>query len=237
MNLFKNAPALSSRVNKGSMLLRNAQVLDTRLVKARLDIFSATHRRYIEAVAKVDEATDLERQEAQTIEKLDAQQDKAVEALAVALINDRQPRKSPFDKFSVLSPSEIVNMAMADEAKAIQALVHAVKLDDMLSKKTHNVAERAAAAALQIEAALPAWETRRVFLSGVRQERDNIGVQWDIDYAALRHLTRSLVETPVLYERLFREDSRLARKNRTPNAPPNQAENPPTPANPVDKAA
>jgi hypothetical protein len=197
------------------MLLANAQVLDTRPVKARLNAFTATHRRFIEAQAKVDEADDLERAEAKRVLQLDLDQDEAVETLAVCLINDRQPRRNPFGKFSDHTPSEIAGMAYADEAKAIHALVEAVQRDKSLSQKTRSAAAQAEAAAGKLEAALPGWELRRVFLAGVRQERDNLSVQWDVDYTALRHLARSVVEAPHLFERLFRADSRISRRVNT----------------------
>src|SRR5206468_1461733 len=118
------------------------------------------------------------------------------------LINDRQPRRNPFAKYSDHAPSEITGLGYADEAKAIHTLAEVVQRDKSLSHKTHTAAAQADAAAHNLEEALPGWELRRAFLAAVRQERDNLSVQWDLDYTALRHLARSVIEAPQLFERL-----------------------------------
>ncbi len=111
---MKNAPPRSSRLNRGTMILANAQLVNTKSFKARLDAFAGIHGRYIEAHTKVEEAEALERTELQRVEQFDGEQDKAITALSAALLLDGESRRNPFPASPIAAPGRCACSGSAD---------------------------------------------------------------------------------------------------------------------------
>lgn len=218
----------SLRLKKGDALLAKAQVVDTKPLEARLNAFAATHRSYGEAQAKVDEVDAQLRAAVIRLAQLDADQDDAVEALALCLANEGEPRGNPFASFNAEAPGRLKALAVADEAREIHTLVAAVLRGKSLAQATRDAAQAAEQAALQVEAALPPLEALRGNLNAARQQRDAIAHSWDTDFSNLRRWTRATadIEAPGLYTKLF--GTRTTRKAKPDTTPPT-AENPPTP--------
>jgi hypothetical protein len=212
MDLLKTALRANTRMKKGNVLLANAQIVNTKPVKARFDAFVETHRRYIEAQANVDEAEGLERAELKRVEQQDGMQDRAIDALSAALLLDGEPRRNPFTRFSDRGPGQIIALSFAEKVKAVHNLVTTLRRSMGLSEATLQAADKAEEAALKVEEAQSGWELRRTNLALVRQARDSLGTQWDTAYSALRNLTKSVVENRDLYATLFARPNRSAKK-------------------------
>jgi hypothetical protein len=223
----RKKPSLSpgQRLEIGAALLNAAKVVDIKRVKSRLDAFATVHQSYSEAQGQVEAAENELRAEQARVAMLDADQDDAVEALALCLTIDKQPRANPFAAFGTDGPGRIKGMALADEVKAIHALVTNVQRNKALSQATLDAAQSAEQAAQKVEAALVPLETLRGNLGAAREMRDTIAHRWDIHLAALRHWARAAtaVEAPGLYTALFGRSSRPAKKAKpstTPSATP-----------------
>src|SRR4029079_3386786 len=162
----------STRLNKGHMLLANAQMVDTRPVQGRLDSFMDVHRRYIEAQVKVDEAVALERAERQRIEQLDGTQDQGLTAVAGALLVNGEPRRNVFARFADRAPGQMSALPCAEKAKAIHNLAANLHRSMGVPEALLVAAAQAEEAACKLEEALPGWELRRGYLSVTRQSRD-----------------------------------------------------------------
>lgn len=212
----------SARLDTGAAILNNAQAINTKPVKGRLDAFAAAHRSYAEAQRKVDAVEAALATEQARLAQLDADQDDAVEALALSLSNDGQPRNNPFANFSNLGPGRLKSMAVADEAKAIHTLVATLQRSKSLSPATLGAAQNAEQAAQKLEAALPALAALRGDLKSARSFRDSVAHNWDANLTALRLAARgaAATEVPGLYTALFGRKARLTTRAKGAAQPP-----------------
>ena len=228
----RNKPTLSpgKRLKTGATILAAMRVVNTKPVQKRLDAFAAAHRAYGDAQAKVDAAdAELRAGQAQVVQ-LDAEQDAALEALALCLANNGQSREKPFAAFNADSPARIKTMPFAEEAQAIHALVASLRIDTSLSQATLDAAQRAEQAAQKVEAALVPLDALRNTLSAAREVRDNLASAWDTSLAVLRRgaLAEGDNGAPGLYTSLFGRRSRAKKAKPVPvQAAP--ATTPPTP--------
>ena len=223
-----------ARLNTGAAILTNAQAVNTKPVKGRLDAFAAAHRRYCEAQRKVDKAEAALGNGQARLAHLDADQDDAVEALALCLANDGQPRTQPFGSLSNFGPAKLKTLPVADEAKAIHDLVATLQRNKSLSHATRSAAQNAERAAQRLEAALPPLETLRTALKAARSLRDTIAQTWDANLTALRLAARGAAATdvPGLPSALFGRRTRATPKAKGATQAPTQISSP-APTNPA----
>ena len=224
----------SARLNIGATILTNAQAINTKPVKGRLDAFAAAHRGYAEAQRKVDKVEAALAIEQTRVAHLDADQDDAVEALALCLANDGQPRNNPFARFSNVGPGRLKALHFADEARAIHDLVATLLRSKSLSPTTRTAAQAAERAAQKVDAALPPLEPLRNDLKSARSFRDTIGQTWDANLTALRLAARgaAATEVPGLDTALFGRRTRSTAKAK--GTPQHPAQTPSTaPSTPV----
>ena len=207
----------SKRLKTGATILAAAQVVDTKPVQDRFDAFAKAHRSYCDAQSKVD-AADAALRTAQTqLVQLDAEQDSAVEALALCLIHEGQPREKPFAAFSADAPGRIKAMTFAEEAQAIHTLVANVQRDTSLSPAALAAAQRAEQAAANLETALAPLAALRNTLSAARELRDTLAPTWDAALGVLRRGVAAASDdgAPGLSTALFGRRSRAAKKKPT----------------------
>jgi len=108
-------------VRRGESILSAARAIDTSLVKARLERFERAHQDYADAHRKVEAAEGQLRMAEIRVETCDAVQDKAVAALAGALIADGQPYANAFAPFGALPISKLTRLLPRKEAEAAPA--------------------------------------------------------------------------------------------------------------------
>lgn len=223
---------LTGRLETGAAILAAARAVDTTLVKARLGAFASAQRSYVEAQRQVEAADATLREGQVRLARRDAEQDEAVEGLAVALVAGGQPRGKPFHAFGTDTPSVIKQMTTATKAKAIHQLVDAVQSLKRAGKAVLQAAQAAEQAAQRAEAALLAVDRLEAVLSKNRQARDRIGQTWKTTLEALKLGARSAAAdgAPGLYTALFGRSIRTRKKVVTPAPPP--APVPPAPAPP-----
>jgi hypothetical protein len=210
------------------VILAASEVVDVTLIATRLNAFATVHRAYTEAQRLVETAETQLRAGQTKVAERDADQDEALEKLAVALVNDGQPRTNPFAAFGAESPSIIKQLNVAEEAKAIHKLVDAVQADPTVSKKARRAAQLADEAARQTETELVPIDKLQASLRTARDARETAGTAWDTELAALKRRARSAADegAPALYKALFGSLSRPKKKPDTP-----------TPSSPVANAA
>jgi len=203
-----------ARRHTGDAILANAQALNMKPVKSWFDAFADVHRSYVEAQQKVETVEQALAQEQARTLQLDADQDDAVEALALCLVNDGEPRTRPFARFGHQAPGTMKSLAMEEEARAIHALVATLQRHKSLSPATLAAANNAEEAARKLEAGLPPLEVRRQEVKAARGFRDTIGQKWDTQLAALRLAVRGAAATtvPGLYTALFGRSGRSTKK-------------------------
>lgn len=157
----RSAQASSRRLRIGAAALAAAEVVDTKLVAARVSAFAEAHRGYVDAGRRVDEAKARLDAERLKLAQLGAEHDEAVEKLACCLVNDGQPRSNPFEAFDADSPGNIKRMAPAEAARAVRALLAALARSSQISATTREAAERVEQVTQQVEAALAPVKTLR----------------------------------------------------------------------------
>jgi hypothetical protein len=221
----------------GASILAAARTLDTRIIKARLAAFEAAQRTYSTGHDKVHTAEAQLGAAQLRLDELDAQQDQAVEALAAALIVDGQPRTNAFAAYGVPAPGKLMNLPVADEAKAVHQLVAAVQRGRGVSKPTLQAAQAAQKAARAIEQALVEMEKRQNVVREARHTRDAVAQTWATALAALKRGARAAADegAPTLYATLFDRPQRPNGKNgKSPKAAAAPVPAPtPEPANPA----
>lgn len=234
MEVLKNAPSRSSRLHKGNVVLANAQKVNTKALKARLNAFADVHRSFLEAQTEVEVAETAERGELKRIEEIDGELEKAITALSAALLLNGEPRRNAFGRFSDYGPGQMVVLPFAEKVRAAYALAANLRRNMGSSPAIITAAEQLEKAAHAVEAALPNWELRRTYLNVAREGRDSLNVRWDTAYTALRLLTQSVVEDPNLYAVLFArprrpKKTRASRDTGTGSEPPPTAAPAPVP--------
>lgn len=216
---------LDTRLDIGTAVLAAARMIDTEPIKTRLNAFAGAQRRYAEAQRQL-EAARVPLQEAQVRLGLrDAEQDRAVETLARALVTDGQPRANPFAAFGTASPSVVKQMQYAAEAKAVHQLVAALQRNKTVRRVTLDAAAAADKAATAVEAALRAVETLGDALNTARRSRDEAAQSWETTLAALKRGARAAADDGILglYQALFGHQNRPAAKPSKPTPAPTPA--------------
>ncbi len=219
----------TKRAMVGDAILAKAQMVDTKPIRARLSSFAETHRSYCAAQRKVDEAERQRLATDQRLEQLDTAQIKAIEALAVALVNEGEPRSNPFERFTTCAPGQMKKLLYVDEVKAVREIVAAVNDNKSLLPATKALGDTAARAADALEAALPELDASERNLETARQMRDPLERDWDSSYAVLRSITRTIgkAEAPGLFGKLFGHTLRNTHKaSADTQPPPNPAPSP-----------
>lgn len=139
MRTKKIAASQTSRLQTGAAILAAARTVDTRPIQARLTRFERAHQGYLDAHRKVEVAEAQLRAARAGVSARDAEQDRAVETLACALVNDGQPRISPFAAFDAPSPTALAHLSVRDQATAVHTLVSALQRHAGISKATLTV--------------------------------------------------------------------------------------------------
>lgn len=137
--------------------------------------------------------------------ELKADQDRAVDELARALVADGQPRSNPFGAFGPLAPGKLMEIPAPDAARAVHQLVAAVLRAKALSKPTLQAAQTAERKAAAVESALTQIEKRRDALREARHTRAAHAHTWATALAALKRGARAAADdgAPNLYATLF----------------------------------
>jgi hypothetical protein len=221
---------LTGRLETGAAILAAAKMLDITLVKARLGAFASAQRNYVEAQRQVDAADAALREGQVRLARRVAEQDEAMERLAVALVAGGQPRAKPFTAFGTEPPSIIKQMPAAAKTKAIHQLVDAVQSQKSIGKAALHAAQAAAQAALRADAALLAVNKIQATLSSRRRARDDIGQTWKTTFMGLK-LGARYDGPPGLYTALFQHPVHSRKKAVTPL--PTPAPTPPAPTPPA----
>lgn len=229
----------TKRVKVGDALLAKAQLVDTKPVKARLTHFATTHRSYCAAQRQVDEAERQRGVVLRRIEQLDTAQMNAIEALAVALINEGEPRFNPFERFATHAPGQMKGLLIADEIHAVREVVAAVQSNKLLSAATKALADAAEQAAAAVEAALPEIDASNRNLDMARQMRDPLERAWDSDFSILRTLARVVgkAEAPGLFANLFGHTDTARTAQKVTESPPSPTTAPVAASPPASTAA
>jgi len=244
MAIKKVGMSPGGRLETGAAVLAAAEVINSKLIqfiKPRLLEFSAAHRSYVDAQAKVDAANIKFRAAQAELGRCDAEQGEVVEALAGTLCADGQPRSNPFAAFGAAAPFNIKRLPSADEAAAVHELVAAIRRGKNLSKATLEAAAVADKAARAVEAALAPLAKLEEAARNARHTRDAIGQTWETTLAVLRRAARTAEDdgAPGLYAALFgrlgratkrRSNTDAAAQTPDPNPP---ATNAPAPVKPA----
>ena len=220
------------RLEMGAAILAAARVVDTTLVSARLAAFARAHRGYADAQQQVEAAEKQLRDSQVRLALRDAEQDRAVEILALRVANTGQPRSNPFAAFGIASPSTIKQMTPAAEAKAIHQLVTVIQQRKGLGREVQTAAAAAEAAAKTVDTTAGAVQKLQSTWDTCRQARDGIGQIWAVALAALKRGARSAADegAPDLYAALFERPHRPVKKKSQPVTPPDPQPQPtPTP--------
>ncbi len=210
----RSSPA--KRLERGAAVLNAAQAVDTRLVKERLERFERVQTQYVDAQQKVDAGeSGLEAAKARLAASNDVQE-KAVEALARALVTEGQARSNPFEAFGAPSPSVLLKAPGAPATKAVRQLVVKIEADRGVGKKTIEAARAAEKAAHAVDQALAAVKSAKAAVRGARRTQDAIGEEWESALAALKRLASAVAEegAPDVYVKLFPPVARAAPKGK-----------------------
>ncbi len=218
MNMKKSSLGPTTRLEMGAAILAAAESHSTRHIDRRLTAFIAAQRRFVVAQRRVDAADERLRATLARVAARDRAQDAALEGLARALVAEGQPRRNPFAAFGSAAPSELKDIAAAEEAKAIHQLVGAVRGHKLVGKATLDAAQVAEKAARAVEAALVPLAALEQQSRTSRQRRDTIGHEWDAAMSALRRGARAAADdgAPGLYTALFGRFLRSAPRKRKP---------------------
>lgn len=209
------------RVVTGDAVLTRATTTDTRAVKVRLAAFSKAHAALVRAQSVVDGAEAKLAAAQASVADADVTQDESVDALALALVTNGQPRISPFRGLSSYAPTTLKKLGYADEAKLVRALtkkVRARKSSDAAVLRACGVAEKAAAKVVAALAKLPALEASVV---AARARRDALSLPWERDFGALKRAARAAADDGAvgLFDALFATTAPAPRRTRKTPAP------------------
>jgi hypothetical protein len=213
------------RLKKGVAILAASEVVNVRLVQKRLGAFAEAQRTYAKAQRAVEAAEAALRANLGKLDACDVQQDEAVEQLVLALINDGQPRTSPFAAFAMPAPSTIRQLPCAEEAQAIHKLAGAVQQDHAIGAAARRAAQEADDAAKKMDKALVLIEKLRASVRSAQQTRSGAGKTWSLALAALKRGARAAADDGAadLYMKLFGTESRPKKKPASPTPAPTPA--------------
>ena len=222
------------RVRRGESILSAARAIDTGLVKARLERFERAHHEYVDAQQKLEAAeADLRTAEIR-VETRDAAQDKAVAALAGALLADGQPIGNPLAPYGAPPIGKLTRLQFGKEAKAVRELVAAVQRDGRLGKATLQAAQVADKAARAVEQALVPFQNMQRGVRETQRMRDVRAQAWGAAVSTLRHDARTAARDgmPQVYAALF-PPSRPAKTKPPAENPPEVTQPPAAPTAPA----
>ncbi len=214
MKTKENTLHPAGRLRTGAAVLAAAEVVNTRLIRKRVETFTEAHRSYAKA-QRAAQAAEAELRDCQgRLVARDREQDDAVEWLARALINEGWPRANPFAPYAMPASSAIRKLPYAEEAKAIHALVAAVQRDRTVGTAVRRAADAAAGAAQNTERELAPWDKLSAAVRSARETRDAVGRTWDLALAALKRAARAAADDGAseLYVKLFGRASRPKKK-------------------------
>jgi hypothetical protein len=204
------------RLQIGASVLSAARLVDTRLVTARLARFAREHRLYVETDRKVTAMARKLQAARAHLSRCGRVLAEAVEALACALIADGHQRRNPFARFKVPSPSVLVRLPFAGEARAVHRLVAAIRRRTPVGPRTSEAARAADEAARAIEDAIVAVAKVEPEVRVARRTRDAMRHGWHSAYVALRNGARAAMDdgAPDLHATLFTASPRARTKRR-----------------------
>lgn len=219
----------AGRLRTGAAILAAAEVVNTRLIRKRVEAFAEAHQTYAKAQRAVQAAEAELRACQERLAARDREQDEAVEWLARALINEGWPRANPFGPYAMPASSAIRKLPVAEEAKTIHALTEAVQRDHTTSTAVRRAAQAADEAADKTEKELAPWDKLNAGVRSTRETRDAVGRTWDLALAALKRATRAAADDGAaqlyvkLFGRMIRPKKKAAAPGQTP-APANAAQ-------------
>lgn len=212
----------AARVKLGAAVLAASRGVDTRLVKERLQRFEEVHRNYTSAQKKVDAAEAQYLAVQAGLEKLDETLNETVEGLAVALVQEGQPRRNPFEAFGAPAPSGVTKLSFTEKTAVVRKLVATVVRSRNVTEATIKAAQAAEEAARALEHAMLPVAKLEENVRHARGLRDAVGIDWDTALNALRGVARVAARegAPSLHAALFRAVSRAATKTKPPSETP-----------------
>lgn len=205
------------RLRLGASVLSAAHAADTRLVAERLARFAREHRDY---VAAQDDVTTGERRlrvaRAQVVNGR-ADLDRALDALARALIANGARRLNPFAALGVPCASQLARLGVATTTKTVRRLVATVRRRRSIDERTSQAAAAVERATRTIEEATATVAAIEETLRAARALRDARSHAWHAAFTALRHAARAAAHegAPHVHARLF-PPPRRPRKRSSP---------------------
>jgi hypothetical protein len=227
-------PASTWRLRLGESMLAAAQSFDTSPVKARFAEFERTHQEYAEAHLNVEGAEAHLRTVQMELTACDRVHNKAITALAGALISEGQPIVGPFAAYGGPPIRPLIRLPRAQKTHTVHELVTVMQRDGSLGEATLKAAKAADTAARAVEEAFVPVSTLRKAVRDARKQRDTKALSWDRAFACLKYDARAVARagTPEIYRALFGRPGTKSTKAAA-NSPPVTAASPATPADPT----
>lgn len=216
MNTIQIARAAARRAAVGDGILTAAAGVDGTAIREDLAAFTKSHSEFSAAHHRVAELENRLRAQQQLVDECDAEQGRTVNALAGALMFAGFPSRNPFQSFGGESPSRVRQLPNADEAKAIQRLVAAVRGTNGLPPLVLEAATACEVAASRMVTLAAESETLQATLREQRQARDHLIPSWEAALTALKRTARYVSESggPGLFAAMFERPSRPTRRAR-----------------------
>jgi hypothetical protein len=209
------------RLALGTSVLSGAKGVDTSPVKDRLGRFERVHRTYASTQRKVDAIQSALRAAQSRGARRRAAQQKALDALAGALIMEGKSKANPFESFGKPPPSVLMRPSAADAAQAVHDLVAAIQASGTVTKVAAEAAQAADKAARAVDETAVEIEKLQDGARHARRVRDAGVAAWQSAFDALRHAARAAAAdgAPGLYEALFPKVVRVSVKTKTTETP------------------
>lgn len=214
------ADSHSGRIEAGDRVLARAAQHDTRPLKKRLTEFTRVHVALVKAQRTVQTAEDKHAALLDVLAEHDVDQDAGVDALAVALIAEGQPRLQPFKGLGVASPSEVRREPFVAEARTI------LKLATRLSKRkltpaTKSALKKVTDSAKRVIAADERASAAETAVRDAREKRDALILPWSRAFVTLKRAARVADDDGAkgLYPALFHAAAAKPRKAKPAPAP------------------
>lgn len=210
----------AGRLQAGAVVLSAAKSVDTTCVATRLTAFAQAQAAYAAAQRAVDETQARITSELVNVADEDAALKIVLNKLVLALLNDRQPRLSPFVAFGAPSPSALMRLHYDEKPMAMRKLIAAIRRNELLSKDSQEAATLVESAVAVLEKAAAPIALLHDALTEARSDRDALSDRWDEALASLKRGAQAGIDegAPGLYAALFGRASNRAKQRRSQTA-------------------
>jgi hypothetical protein len=222
MKTLQSGQSPGSRLEAGQQVIERAKSVNPTPVKKRFDSFTAIHKLYAAAQAKVTKADLALRKQQAKLAEADVRQDEAIARLAAQLPADGLPRMQPFKPFGFTSPSVLQQRQATDEAKLVQKLGAAVLKHKAVSATTKGAASAAVKAADGVVTASAPIAKLKSARTNAMQRRDALEQAWETAFAALKRSVKTAEDDGAkgLFAALFDAKPKAKRATKQPKDEP-----------------